>query len=284
MGRHKGHDKPHGTKGASPTANGLDGPKIDYSNAAHHTGKRKKTPLFGKLQGGQPKFTKEMQIAFLKEFRRHGRITTAAMMAGTTRQTVESYKKNDPNFSRAMETAEELYKDELFTEAHRRAVHGTLEPLIGGKDKDIVVAKVRKFSDTLLMAHMKKLDPGFKDKLEVESTNVNTNLNAEVDLKDLGALDPEQLKQVEGLLASLGGASINDLVAKQQSEDAARNIAKQKDDKTDSANIFTDEDLREALRPVNEDVRKAPDFYVDEGDGVFKGSDDKLYDKDLNRA
>ena len=64
--------------------------------------------------------------------------------------------------------AEAFYLDVLQAEMHRRAVHGVLEPVIGGKDREIIGA-VRKYSDNLLMALARKADPaGFGNKIEAD--------------------------------------------------------------------------------------------------------------------
>lgn len=74
----------------------------------------------------------------------------------------------DPTFSALEEAALESYRDSLCREAHRRAVEGVDEPVIGGKDKDRVVAVIRKYSDRLLELMLKRHIPEFREKWEGE--------------------------------------------------------------------------------------------------------------------
>lgn len=267
MGRHKGHDKPHGTKGATPKRNGLDGQPLKFAKSAHRTGTPKKlnpnnTPV---------KFDRERQKVFLTHFQRTGLIQEASDIAGISSTTVQNYRATDPIFSRAMEEAHQRYVDILRKEIHRRGVEGVLEPLIGGQFKDQVVARVRKFDTTLLLAATRKHDPSFKEKIEVDSKNTNTNVNANVDtsFEQLKKLDASALEAAERLLTVLGSS------VQQESKKAELKVS-------DEPSEFSDDDIMNAIMPEREEVRKAPDYFESSGDedGAQIGSDGKNYDKD----
>lgn len=93
---------------------------------------------------------------FIKAFTEKGTIYAAAEVAELSRDTVSRWRKDDPDFAAAMDRALEDYADKLEREADRRGCEGFEEPVFfQGKE----VAKVRKFSDNLLMFKLKGLRP-----------------------------------------------------------------------------------------------------------------------------
>jgi hypothetical protein len=81
--------------------------------------------------------------------------------------------KADPEFDAGCREAEEIYKDKLEAEADRRAVEGVgrlkfnragfplMDPATGKPYEE------RLYSDALLMFRLKRLDPGYKDRVDV---------------------------------------------------------------------------------------------------------------------
>lgn len=74
----------------------------------------------------------------------------------------------DEDFVRWEEEAMEKYRDSIVEEAHRRAVFGVDEPIIGGKDKDQIITTVRRYSDRLMEILLKRHIPEFREKWEGE--------------------------------------------------------------------------------------------------------------------
>jgi hypothetical protein len=114
---------------------------------------------------------------FLKAFAAVGVLTWAAERAGVCRDCHYKWLKNDPNYVEAYLQAEDMAKDALEAEAHRRAVHGTEErelTIEEQHDKDgKSTGRTRKLkttsrlSDTLLIFLLKGARPAkFRERYE----------------------------------------------------------------------------------------------------------------------
>jgi len=98
-----------------------------------------KTKVF--VWRGQKKFTNDLKVQFLEEFVRSGLMYEAAEKVGVTGATIMSHAKEDEAFGAAYEEAKQLCIDTtLVKEARRRALEGTDKPLIGGRNKDEIIA------------------------------------------------------------------------------------------------------------------------------------------------
>lgn len=99
---------------------------------------------------GARKFTQDVKIRFLEEFVSSGLMYEAAEKVGVTGFTVLEHVKEDEGFASAYEEAKQLCIDKtLVREARRRALEGTDKPIVGGKDKDQIVAYEKVYSDRL---------------------------------------------------------------------------------------------------------------------------------------
>lgn len=88
-------------------------------------------------------------------------VNPAAAKIGVHRNTVHEWKRDDPEFAKALQYAYEVDGPQALAEVVRsRAVDGWLEPVF---HKGKVCGHVRKFSDTLLAMAMRKRDPAYKD-------------------------------------------------------------------------------------------------------------------------
>lgn len=115
-------------------------------------------------------FTPEVRAMYLEQLARTGRKYLAAQLAGTTCRTVARHAKVDPELMEEIEEAMEAYRDTVRATVQRRALEGDLEPIIGrvGKDRDGIIAYKRRFSDTILLAEAKRVDPEYRDKSTVD--------------------------------------------------------------------------------------------------------------------
>jgi hypothetical protein len=120
---------------------------------------------------------------FLAEYAQTGSIKRGAAAIGCSVGAIYMRRAQDINFKNAMQEALECYRDILQTEAHRRAVEGVPrlqfdkegtmlrypadypDPELAGKPYI-----EHEYSDNLLVRLLKKYDPAFRDKLEVEKT------------------------------------------------------------------------------------------------------------------
>lgn len=130
--------------------------------------------------------TRAKQVAFLAAVAELGTITRAALAAGVHRSMHYDWLA-DKAYTKAFNDAEEMFRDSVRAEVHRRAVEGWLEPVVyqgriqfveerdgrgrvkQGKDgKPIAhMVAVRKFSDRLLELHAKAKCPEYRDKHEI---------------------------------------------------------------------------------------------------------------------
>lgn len=107
---------------------------------------------------------------FLEHFRTFGVQHLAAEAAGVSARTVRTHLKEDKAFLEEYEEAEGAFADALEAAAWQRATQGTLEPIIGGKDRDIVVTHVRKYSDRLLEVLLRAKRPEkFRENVKIEA-------------------------------------------------------------------------------------------------------------------
>jgi hypothetical protein len=130
--------------------------------------------------------TRAKQVAFLTAVAELGTITRAALAAGVHRSMHYDWL-NDEAYTKAFTDAEEMFRDSVRTEVHRRAVEGWLEPVVyqgriqyvqecdargrvkkpkSGRPIERMVV-VRKFSDRLLELHAKAKCPEYRDKHEI---------------------------------------------------------------------------------------------------------------------
>jgi hypothetical protein len=73
--------------------------------------------------------TRAKQVAFLAAVAELGTITRAALVAGVHRWMHYDWLA-DEAYTKAFNDAEEMFRDSVRTEVHRRAVEGWLEPVV----------------------------------------------------------------------------------------------------------------------------------------------------------
>lgn len=101
-------------------------------------------------------FTMERRMRYLWELRRTGLKYKSAQVAGVSPATVLRLRKEDKDFDAAVRVAKDLFVDEVLVAAARqRAVEGVERPIIGGKDRDQIVATEQVYSDSLLALLLK---------------------------------------------------------------------------------------------------------------------------------
>ena len=114
------------------------------------------------------KLTDEQKDVFLTEYAQTARIAASAFAAGVCVQAIHNHAKNDPEFMEAWVNAKQVYADTIRRHAHYVAVEGTDEPLIGGQFKDQIVAYKRTYATNILAMEMRRTDPEYKDRAEVD--------------------------------------------------------------------------------------------------------------------
>ena len=123
-----------------------------------------------KLQTSQLKFDDVAKEVFLAVFATHGRKKDAATAAGVGFLTVNNHIKNDPVFAQAYDEALAEYRDKFVKKAiGELAFEGTpimkVNQVTGGTFEERREHPVR-----LLELELKRIDPSFRDKQEVNLT------------------------------------------------------------------------------------------------------------------
>lgn len=108
------------------------------------------TPIFTREYPKGLKLDADRMFRFLEAYMSHGRFGGAALAAGVSGQTIHNYLEEDPVFADAFDIAESVHRDRIEEEFYHRAMVGDEEPIIGGRNRDEVVATVRRKSERLL--------------------------------------------------------------------------------------------------------------------------------------
>ena len=115
---------------------------------------------------------------FLAELRANGGfVSKACEQVDVSKQTAYNWRKADEVFASEWDKAVELATEDLEKEARRRALHGVDEPVFY---KGEVVGAVRKFSDTLLMFTIKARKPEYRDKIQVDVKQLDSDIEREL--------------------------------------------------------------------------------------------------------
>lgn len=114
-------------------------------------------------------FTWERKEIFLAHLEKTGFQNVSARVAGVTAETVLNHRKSDAEFDRRYRESHQLFVEEVLEAAAiRRGVEGVNEPVIGGKDRDIVVTQVKKYSDGLLQMVLKAKSSPYRATTQAE--------------------------------------------------------------------------------------------------------------------
>jgi len=108
------------------------------------------------------------KAVFLEDLARTGNVSLAVQACTVCRRTLETWRKNDPEFAEAWEDAVDTATELLEGEARRRAFEGWDEPVFR-QEKQVGV--IRKYSDILLIFLLKALKPNkYRDQATLEHT------------------------------------------------------------------------------------------------------------------
>ncbi len=126
----------------------------------------------------QQKFDDKAAVRYLAYYAMTGRKADSAKAAGVNYGCVRHWEVNSDHFGQLCLEAHQEYLNKIEREIWRRGVEGVLEPIVAGKDPEIVTY-VRKYSDKMLELLARKADPtGFGTKDTNLQVNVNTGVLA----------------------------------------------------------------------------------------------------------
>lgn len=116
------------------------------------------------------KLDDRQKARFFEYFAESGQLFNSAYRIDVCVQCIKNHIKADPEFAEAFEDAKARYRDKIERVAELVAQEGVLEPLIGGKNKDRVVATKRVYATNILAMQLKRTNPEYRDQQAVELT------------------------------------------------------------------------------------------------------------------
>lgn len=145
----------------------------NYKETALEKRGKARNPMDGwrqKLQASKIKFDDLKKAIYLNHLRKYGRKMQACRAAGVSLDTVNDHLNNDPEFLKAREEALAEYAD-VVQQLAWKLMNGVAKPIVGGKFKDEVVATEMVHATNLLAMEMRKTDPAYKERSEVDVNN-----------------------------------------------------------------------------------------------------------------
>lgn len=122
---------------------------------------------------------------------------------------IEKQLALDPIFHENTQVALDRHREAIYAAAHSRATVGYLVPVIGGKNKDEIVAYERRYSDTLLALLLKRHFPEFAAAATPKLTVNNTQNNVNLSTPDLSKLSREQRDRIRAALKESKGPPVS---------------------------------------------------------------------------
>jgi hypothetical protein len=110
--------------------------------------------------------TPKKLLSFLRYVSKTGNPVQSSKLAKCRWASIQSLVRLVPEFADMFEVAKASFAEALHSEAVRRAVKGWDEPIIGGRNRDQVVAHVKRYDSRLMEMLLKRHDPLFKDQNE----------------------------------------------------------------------------------------------------------------------
>jgi transposase-like protein len=124
----------------------------------------------GKMQHPRIKLDAPAQRRALRVIESGGTVAEAARAAGCSPRTIQWRRQNDPAFAEAYEAARQRLVDALEREAIKRATEGVWETTV---HPDGTETRKLRVSDRLLELLLKRHDPGYTDRVQVEATSTH---------------------------------------------------------------------------------------------------------------
>ena len=110
-------------------------------------------------------------VTVVRELMKHGNVSRALSAAKAGRGWVYRRRQEDTDYHDAFEEARTCGIEVLKDEAHRRAYDGVEEPVFYQGEE---VARIRKYSDTLLMFLIKQADPSYREHFQIDHSNAGS--------------------------------------------------------------------------------------------------------------
>lgn len=109
-------------------------------------------------------FTPELKEEYLALYRQMGFKYLCGEMVGVHPRTIDHHVKSDPEFAERSKEAKRLFIEENYVKPARQfAFEGVQEPIIGGKERDQIVAYKKNIATNLTAMFLKQADQSFRD-------------------------------------------------------------------------------------------------------------------------
>jgi len=146
------------------------------------------------LETKLPVESREAQAVFCEVLERTGSSRAAADALGISLAVAKRYFLKDLDFAEAAEAAADRHRQTLYAAAVQRATVGVMVPIIGGKDKDQIVAYECRTSDSLLALLLKRHFPEFRT--ESKSLTINNQPTVNLNIKEMDKGKRDQLRKL----------------------------------------------------------------------------------------
>lgn len=134
---------------------------------------------------------------YMEHLREHGDRESAACYVGVPLTTVDRWRREHAEFAQEEDTALAAFKMVIEDEIRRRAIEGVEEPRFSATGK--VIGKVRRFSDTLLLAFARRHIPEYREVRQVAiSGDVKVNHEHTLNVEELSPSQREALRTLMG--------------------------------------------------------------------------------------
>ncbi len=142
------------------------------------------------------------KLRFLNAYEQCPEIAPACAKAKVGRRTIFTWKAEDEDFAAAMRECEVAQVEWARAELQRRAMEGVDTPVTVAGKREVV----KKYSDALLLAHVKALDPQRYDRASTERghTFINAPTTTNIQLERLSDDDLEALSRILGKAGPAG--------------------------------------------------------------------------------
>jgi hypothetical protein len=108
----------------------------------------------------------ELKARIVAEIADHGRLGTACRKNAVSMGTIKKYIEKDPEFGQAVMEANEAYKDKLIAHHQNLVFNGTVRTSYDRNGN--IVSEETIYPVRLIELELKKVDPGYRDKREVD--------------------------------------------------------------------------------------------------------------------
>lgn len=136
-----------------------------------------------KIKMERKKFGDAEKAVFLDEYRKWARMGEAAACAGVVPQTVRKHMEEDEDFGKAVLLAEQEYKEKLIAHQQDLVFNGTIKKSYDRNGN--LVSEEQIYPIRLIELELKKHDPGYREKAELDVKHSGGVLVAPAEMKSI---------------------------------------------------------------------------------------------------